>query len=93
MNIRKSCLDRSACLGISDSASGLMRSAFVVIAIPLSTLTTILLFPLWSWLEASTGIESIGHSGPAEWCYATVFVVVAAAGALVVFIRQVRRRG
>lgn len=71
----------------------LILLSVVVIAAPSSILITLLLSPFWSWLEASTGIESVGHSGPAEWCYATVFVVVTAAGALVVFIRQVRRRG
>ena len=62
----------------------------VVIAAPLSILTTILLFPLWSWLEASTGIEAVGHSGPAEWCYAAVFLIliIATSGALIVFIRH-----
>jgi hypothetical protein len=28
-----------------------------------------LLWPLWSWLEAFTGFESLGHSGPATWCF------------------------
>jgi hypothetical protein len=60
----------------------------VVIAAPLSILTTILLFPFWSWLEASAGIEAVGHSGPAGWCYAVVFLVVAMSGALIVFIRH-----
>jgi len=60
----------------------------VVIAVPLSIVTTILLFPLWSWLEASTGIESVGHSGPAEWCYAVVFLVLAPSAALLVLIRD-----
>lgn len=60
----------------------------VVIAVPLSILTTILLFPIWSWLEASTGVEAVGHSGPAEWCYAAVFLVIVASGALMLFIRR-----
>jgi len=60
----------------------------VVIAAPLSILITILLFPLWSWLEAPTGIEAVGHSGPAEWCYAAVFLIIAMSGALIVFIRH-----
>jgi len=62
----------------------------VLIATPLSILTTILLFPLWSWLEASTGIESVGHSGPAEWCYAAVFLVIATSGVLLVLPRRRR---
>jgi hypothetical protein len=60
----------------------------VVIAAPLSIVITILLFPFWSWLEASTGVESVGHSGPAVWCYATVFLILATISAVVVFIRH-----
>jgi hypothetical protein len=68
-------------------------SGVVVAAVPLSIVTTILLFPAWSWLEASTGIESVGHSGPAEWCYAVVFLVLAMSAALVVFVRERTRDG
>ena len=39
---------------------------------------TILLVPLWRWVEADFGIEAIGHSGPAEWCYWLVFAVLLA---------------
>jgi hypothetical protein len=60
----------------------------VLVAAPLSILTTFLLFPFWSWLEASTGIEAVGHSGPAEWCYAAVFLVLAGSGALIVLSRH-----
>ena len=62
----------------------------VVVAAPLSIVITILLFPLWSWIEASTGIESVGHSGPAEWCYATVFVVLAGSAVVVILNRRER---
>jgi len=43
-------------------------------AAPLSVVTTLLLLPVWRWLEATTGIESIGHSGPAAWCYGASFL-------------------
>jgi len=62
--------------------------AVVVAALPLGIVATILLFPFWSWLEASTGFESVGHSGPAVWCYASVFLVFAVGGGLVVFARD-----
>ena len=64
----------------------------VVIVAPLSIVTTILLWPFWSWLEASTRIESLGHSGPAEWCYVAVFLAIATSGALIVLIRHFRTR-
>jgi hypothetical protein len=41
----------------------------LLVGIPLGLLVTIVLQPVWSWLEAAYGIESVGHSGPAEWCY------------------------
>ena len=49
----------------------------LLIAIPVAVVATILLLPLWRWVEASSGIESIGHSGPAEWCYLAVLALVA----------------
>ena len=48
----------------------------IIIAVPLSIVVTIVLSPFWSWLEASTGIESLGHSGPAEWCYLVIFLLL-----------------
>lgn len=62
----------------------LARRAVSTIAIAASTLPmafvgTFLSMPLWSAIESSTGIESVGHSGPAEWCFlamwATLFCV------------------
>jgi len=40
---------------------------------------TFLLWPLWSWIEAVTGVESIGHSGPATWCYVVTTLTLFAA--------------
>ena len=66
----------------------LILMAIVLMSAPLSIVVTLLSFPLWSWFEASTGIESVGHSGPAEWCYAVTFVALVAAGAVVSFGRR-----
>ena len=60
----------------------------VLISAPLSIVITILLFPLWSWFEASTGIETVGHSGPAEWCYAVVFLILATGAVLILLSRR-----
>jgi len=64
----------------------------VLIAAPFSILATILLLPFWSWFEATTGIESVGHSGPAEWCYSVVFLIIAAAAAQPLLARLRRSR-
>ena len=52
----------------------LLPIAVLVTATPLSLLVTLLLLPVWRWLESASGIESIGHSGPAEWCYLLTFL-------------------
>jgi uncharacterized membrane protein YidH (DUF202 family) len=43
---------------------------------PLSVTITLVAWPFWRWLEAVSGIESIGHSGPAAWCFAAVYVLL-----------------
>lgn len=48
-----------------------------VLSAPAAILATILLYPFWSWVEDTFRIESVGHSGPAEWCYLVVFLIVA----------------
>jgi hypothetical protein len=46
----------------------LLRIGAVLLGcIPLSLAVIFMLLPLWSWLEASHGIESVGHPGPAQW--------------------------
>jgi len=63
----------------------------MVACIPVSFVVTFLLTPLWSWMEATYGIESIGHSGPADWCFWAVYAVFAVGllGAFVVYRRSV----
>jgi hypothetical protein len=60
-------------------------------SVPLSVVLTLLLFPLWRWLEATYCIESVGHSGPAEWCYLVTFlasVVISSCAGIVVMRRR-----
>ena len=45
-------------------------------AIPLAIILTFVLSPFWNWFEAFSGIESLGHSGPANWCFAASYVVL-----------------
>ena len=49
--------------------------AVLVACVPLSALLTLAALPLWRWIEARTGIESIGHSGPAGWCWLATLVL------------------
>lgn len=52
--------------------------AIVLLALPPAVAATVVLMPLWSRIEASTGIESVGHSGPATWCYLASWVGLSA---------------
>ena len=66
----------------------------VLLSLPVSVLVTLLLLPLWRWLEQHVGIESVGHSGPAEWCFAATFVgCVAALASLYAFRVRAGRAG
>lgn len=50
----------------------------VLVSLFLAFWVTFLLVPLWRWIEADFGIEAIGHSGPAEWCFYLVFAILVA---------------
>ena len=52
----------------------------LVIAIPISFITTILIHPFWRWFERVSGIESFGHSGLSEWCYWFDYMVIIVIG-------------
>ena len=48
----------------------------LLVAAPMSAAVTFLLSPFWRWLETRSGVESVGHSGPAGWCYGVVYLVL-----------------
>jgi uncharacterized BrkB/YihY/UPF0761 family membrane protein len=65
----------------------------LLVCFPIAFIVTILLSPLWSWIEATYGIESIGHSGPSDWCFYLVYSVIAAIALIVLFwVRRSYRR-
>ena len=51
----------------------LLLVGIVVLSMPVAFVVTIMLMPLWSAIERRWGIESVGHSGPADWCFWLVF--------------------
>jgi hypothetical protein len=55
---------------------GLAIAGIVVCTLPAAFIVTFLLSPLWSWVEAKYGIESIGHSGPSDWCFELVWFLL-----------------
>ena len=50
--------------------------ALALVLSPVAVVLTLLLQPAWDWFESATGIESLGHSGPAEWCYVVTYVTL-----------------
>jgi hypothetical protein len=52
-----------------------LLALLLVGCVPLATVTTLLLLPFWSWVEATFAVEAVGHSGPADWCYWTAYVL------------------
>ena len=63
----------------------LVSAALLVMCLPVAFIVTLLLLPLWSWIESTYGIESVGHSGPADWCFWLVFGMIAVPLILAVF--------
>ena len=57
----------------------------------LALISAFVLTPLWSWIEWRTGIESIGHSGPAPWCFAILFGSYLGLAAIIAWITYRRR--
>jgi hypothetical protein len=52
----------------------------LLVGVPATFIITFLLVPLWRWIESTYGIEAIGHSGPADWCFEVVYVLLVIAG-------------
>jgi hypothetical protein len=66
----------------------------VIVSLPISAVLTLALLPFWRWLEARYGIESVGHSGPSDWCFIVIFIgcVVVAESLFVVIAARARRQ-
>jgi len=60
-----------------------------LLALPLAFILTFILSPLWNWFETVSGIESLGHSGPANWCYVATYIALFS---IFVIYDQVRKR-
>ena len=50
----------------------------IVLDLPVAFALTMMLLPVWTTIERRSGIESVGHSGPATWCFVLVYVCVVA---------------
>lgn len=61
------------------------------LSVPFALVVTVVLFPFWSWIEDRFGVESVGHSGPAGWCFVVTYAVVFA-GFLALWRALTKRR-
>ena len=72
--------------------AALIALGLCIASIPVAVVATIALMPFWSWLEKTMAIETVGHSGPAEWCYLFTYItVIALAGVLWSAIKRRRQ--
>jgi len=54
-----------------------------IVCTPLALIITVFTNPFWLWFEKTFSIESVGHSGPAEWCYITVYLLLIGTSGLI----------
>ena len=47
-----------------------------LLSMPVAIVLTFMLSPFWNWFEAVSGIEALGHSGPAEWCFVAIYTML-----------------
>jgi hypothetical protein len=50
----------------------------ILFAVPLAIFITLISKPLFLWIEITFSIESVGHSGPAPWCYIAIYILLVA---------------
>lgn len=79
----------------AEAARDPMKKALIFLAVcvaaaPMAVVVTLLLIPFWRWFEEKTGVESIGHSGPADWSFALVYflILIASFGGWVLWQRK-----
>lgn len=63
-------------------------AGIVALSLPVSFYLTTVLLPVWSEIERRWGIESVGHSGPAGWCFVAVFASVVTISLTVYHLRM-----
>ena len=65
----------------------LIAGGLLILCVPAAIVVTLLLLPLWGMIEARFGIEAVGHSGPADWCFWLVYAVLALISLAILFLR------
>jgi hypothetical protein len=62
-------------------------AGIVALSLPVTFYLTMVLMPVWSEIERRWGVESVGHSGPAGWCFLAVFACVVTISVTVYLVR------
>jgi hypothetical protein len=70
----------------------LVASSLLLLCLPVSVLLTLFLLPLWSWLGARFAVPAVGPSGPAAWCFAVVYGLLAGPCLVLLLLRWRRAR-
>ena len=63
---------------------------YALLTVPVGVVATFFLTPFWRWIESTYGIESLGHSGPSDWCFYLIFLLVLIQGLVAIWIRAHR---
>jgi len=71
----------------------LIAGGLLILCVPAAIVVTLLLLPLWGMIEARFGIEAVGHSGPADWCFWLVYAVLGSISLAVLFLRTPKPAG
>ncbi|WP_462114909.1 hypothetical protein [Lysobacter xanthus] len=71
--------------------AALVAAAAALLATPVAILATVLLLPMWSWMETQWGVEAVGHASLSAWCFVATGLVVVPSAALLAW-RVSRRR-
>ena len=61
-------------LSLNTMKNPIAATIILLISMVSGVVLALLLSPFWNWFEAMSGIESIGHSGPANWCYFSTII-------------------
>ena len=64
----------------------------MLVSLPLALVATFLAMPIWSFAESRFQVESVGHSGPATWCYVAVYITTVATLTAAVLVARRRNR-
>ena len=61
----------------------------LLMLVPVAVIVTFLLFPLWSYIESTFGIEAVGHAMIVEWCFIATYILCVL---IVMILKLIKKR-